>query len=45
MKDIIAENRYTMDVLLHLDFNLPLIEDNYLRKFIGNLDALGFFDV
>jgi amino acid adenylation domain-containing protein len=45
IKDIIAVNRYTMDVLLHLDFNWPLIEDNYLRRLIANLDGLGFFDV
>jgi thioester reductase-like protein len=45
VKDIVAENRYTMDVLLHLNFNWPLIEDNYLRKLITNLEGLGFFDV
>ncbi|MDR1973087.1 MAG: amino acid adenylation domain-containing protein [Bacteroidales bacterium] len=45
VKDIIADNRYTMDVLLHLDFNWPLIEDNYIHKLITNLQGLGFFDV
>jgi hypothetical protein len=45
VKDIIADNRYTMDVLLHLGFNWPLIEENYLHKLITNLQGVGFFDV
>jgi thioester reductase-like protein len=45
VKDIIADNRYTMDVLLHLGFNWPLIEENYLHKLIANLQGLGFFDL
>jgi amino acid adenylation domain-containing protein/thioester reductase-like protein len=42
---IAAQNKYTLQVLLRLGFQWPLVEDGYLVKFIENLHGLGFFDV
>lgn len=42
--EIMADNRFTSEVLYRMDFKWPITDDEYLRKAIEALYGLNFFD-
>lgn len=41
---VAVDNRYTSQVLLRMGWRWPITDNDYLRKFLGDLISLGFFE-
>lgn len=39
-----SDNFFTTNALYRLNFQWPIIDDQYLVKLIASIDSLGFFD-